>query len=32
MTYPYLGTELRHIGVLTVALAAALVVLTLLLR
>ena len=32
LTYPYLGVELRHIGVLTVALAAALVVLTVFLR
>ena len=32
LTYPYLGVELRHIGVLAVALAAALVVLTIFLR
>jgi|SaaInl4_135m_RNA_FD_contig_21_121172_length_545_multi_5_in_0_out_0_1 hypothetical protein len=30
--YPYLGVELRHIGVITAVLAVALVVLTLLLR
>ena len=32
LTYPYLGVELRHIGMLTVALAAVLVVLTIFLR
>ena len=32
ITYPHLGIELRHIGVLTVVLAAALAVLTILLR
>ena len=32
LTYPYLGVELRHIGVLTVALAGVLVVLTIFLR